>query len=1205
MAEVGNADPNSRDNINTLKGYEAETDDAWATLVRHITGYPVPDRKTIFEKLTSTSGGPLFRMDIRERDLKSVVSESGFLVNEGQDYDIYFLNKNKKTVLMQARIVFEGRVKSDNEIHFAGTSSEDVDDVSVREGNEFKDYNKQEMSTIPLAQYMNGPRAALMALRDGGTEGVKFAGLQVDDNNAVVLKSFADTGESFDRAAQFFKNKAVVLKDWEDRFAREDASWKGEAADVFRNLLKKVRENYDGYVETFGASTYADDATGSGGTVYSRALSIGSQALKDSATNLLGNWLEWAQSPHYDPLRVLRYLLDDLAMWVNEHNIGQSDIEAYTHTGYQGAGYTSVTHSPKGGFLQEHPIYGDLSDIANWKKIGDRAVELWNQGVDQDLVRPAIAETSKLNNRFLDLTKDFTENVPKPKTTSTAGQDYANDKLNDPTGGGGPDIDEWLEKLNENNNDFLDDLNKNNNDILDDLNSKNNDILDDLNSKNNDFLDDLNKNSNGILDDLNQNNKTVLDDLGNINNTALDNLNDLGNANNDVLNSLGDLGNANNDVLNSLGDLGNANNEALNSLGNLGNLGDNLNGGPGAFPPGIIPPVTQSLGNFGPLNGNQDGTRGNPNEEFTRSLGNLLGNGGLNTPTGGSTRLRDGAITTDFPNGGRSTFDPETGDLTTVSPDGSTVTRNLSGGAKITNPDGSVTSLDRDGNLTTTFPDGSKQVIDPRTGQAVTTNPDGSTTTTDLGNLGGLNNSSGGSDRLDLGGLDGARGGLETPTGGRTSLGLDGDLNSVFPDGSRSSFDPDTGQLTITDPDGSTRTVDLTHGAEVTNPDGSKTVLDNGQLKTTFPDGTVQVTDPETGRTTITDPDGNTRTVDLGGLNNSSGGLDRLDLGGLDGARGGLETPTGGRTSLGLDGDLNSVFPDGSRSSFDPDTGQLTITDPDGSTRTVDLTHGAEVTNPDGSKTVLDNGQLKTTFPDGTVQVTDPETGRTTITDPDGNTRSVDLGGLNNSSGGLDRGPGERLDLGNLGSLNGNSGGGSSGGGPSTVSRDVPLAGLGLGGGGNSGGSLGPVALDNSLLGNGTGDGLNPGQPTGPAGPTPGAPGAPGMPGSPGMPMGGAGMGGAGGEKGNGERVRSVLVDAAEESARRKRRRRGAWNRQESEDTFLAPAPRVSTTSNGSDPRAAEEPDSARRTTSSSAYLEEDEDVWGTEEGGSPAVIGR
>ncbi|MFJ2027428.1 AAWKG family protein [Streptomyces sp. NPDC087897] len=1201
MAEVENTDPDSRDNINDLKGYEAETEDAWAILVRHITGYPVPDRKTIFEKLTSTSGGPLFRMDIRERDLKSVVSESGFLVNEGQDYDIFFLDKNKKSSLMQARIVFEGRVKSDNDIHFAGTSAEDVDDVSVREGNDFKDYNKQEMSTIPLAQYMNGPRAALMALRDGSTEGVKFATLPVDDNNAVVLKSFFTTGESFDRAASFFKNKAVVLKDWEDRFAREDASWKGEAADVFRNLLKKIRENYDGYVETFGATTNADGATGTGGTVYSRALSIGSQSLKESATTLLEKWLEWAQSDYYDPLRVLRYLLDDLALWVNEHNISQSEIEAYTHTGYQGAGYTSVTHSPKSGFRQDHPDYGDLSDIANWKKVGEKAVELWNQGVDEMLVRPAIAETSKLNNRFLDLTKDFTQNVPKPTNTSTAGEDYAEDKLDDPGGNGGPDIDEWLDKLNENNNDFLDDLNKNNNDILDDLNNKNNDILDDLNNKNNDILDDLNNGNKDMLDDLNNNNKTVLDDLGNINNKALDNLDDLGNANNDVLESLGNLGNANN--------------EALNSLGNLGNL----NGGPSGgdpFPPGAVPPLTQSLGNFGPVNGNQDGPGNTPNEAFTRGLGNLLGNGGaggLNTPTGGSTRLRDGAITTDFPNGGKTSFDPETGDLTTVSPDGSTVTRNLGDGAKITNPDGSVTSLDRDGNLTTTFPDGTRQVVDPRTGQAVTTRPDGSSTTTDLGSLDGLNNLDNGSgglgdlDRLgDLGGPDGARGGVETPTGGRTSLGLDGDLNNVFPDGGRSSFDPDTGQLTITNPDGSTRTVDLTHGASVTNPDGSKTVLDNGQLKTTFPDGTTQVVDPETGRATVTDPDGTTRTIDLDGLNNGSGGLgdlDRLgDLGGPDGARGGVETPTGGRTSLGLDGDLNNVFPDGGRSSFDPDTGQLTITNPDGSTRTVDLTHGASVTNPDGSKTVLDNGQLKTTFPDGTTQVVDPETGRATITDPDGTTRTVDLNGLGS---GLNLGPGERVDFSGPGGPNGSgSSGVSGGGGPSTVSRDLPFSAPGSGGGSGTFGatSLNGLSANGGLnggpLGEGSGGAVTPGQ-------APGSPGAPGMPGSPGMPMGGAGMGAGGGEKGNGERVRAVLVDAAEESERRKRRRRGAWNRQESEDTFLAPASRVSTTSNGGDTRGEEEQDAGRRTTSSSAYLEEDEDVWGTEEGGSPAVIGR
>ncbi|MGW5987659.1 AAWKG family protein, partial [Streptomyces anulatus] len=827
MAEVQNEDPNSEANVNKLEGFDSESSDAWATLVTHITGYPVPDRKTIFEKLTSTSGGPLFRMDIRERDLKSVVSESGFLVNEGQDYDIFFLNKNKKSSLMQARIVFEGRVKSDNDIHFAGTGADDVDDADVREGNEFKDYNKQEMSTIPLARYMNGPRAALIALRDGGTDGVKFADLPVDDANAVELKSFVATGESFDRAAQFFKDKAVILKDWEDRFSREDASWKGEAADVFRDLLKKVHDNYEGYVETFGASSNADDASGTGGTVYSRALNTGSQSLKDAASSLLDAWLTWAKTDYYDPLRVLRFVLDDLARWVNEHNISQSDIEATTHTGYQGAGYTTVRHSPKTGFLQEHPEYGDLSDIANWKKVGEKAVELWNQGVDQELVRPAIAETSKLNNRFLDLTKDFTENVPKPKTTSTAGEDYAEDKLNDPGGNGGPDIDEWLDKLNDNNNDFLNDLNNNNNDILDDLNDKNNDILDDLNNKNNDILDDLNNNNKDILDDLGNSNKTVLDDLGNINNQALDDLNNLGNANNDFLN---DLGNAGNNALNNLGNLGNLNSPS----GDGGTLNTDLGplGGNGQSPPPVIPPLTQSLGNLGG-NNPQDGARNNPNEEFTRSLGNLLGNGGaggLNTPTGGNTRLRDGGgITTDFPNGASSSFDPDTGELTTTNPDGSTRTVDLGDGAKITNPDGSVTSLDRNGNLTTTFPDGSQQVVDPRTGETVTTNPDGSTSTSNLGNLGdlgGLNGANGGLDGLGDLGLGGNGDGLETPTGGRTSLGLDGDLDNVFPDGSRSSFDPDTGELTTTNPDGSTRTVDLGDGAKITNPDGSVTSLD-------------------------------------------------------------------------------------------------------------------------------------------------------------------------------------------------------------------------------------------------------------------------------------------------------------------------------------------------------------------------------------------
>ncbi len=323
-------------------------------------------------------------------------------------------------------------------------------------------------------------------------------------------------------------------------------------------------------------------------------------------------------------------------------------------------------------------------------------------------------------------------------------------------------------------------------------------------------------------------------------------------------------------------------------------------------------------------------------------------------------------------------------------------------------------------------------------------------------------------------------------------------------------------------------------------------------------------------------------------------------------------------TSLGDDGKLTTTFPDGTKqvvdpatgqagsTRFDPESGMLTSTGPDGSVVETDLTHGARVNNPDGSTTFLDDGQLTTTFPDGSKQVINPDTGVATVTDAQGRTETVDLKDLNtsiptNSSGIFD-------DLGGLGDLDGLNG---SGGGGGTTSRDVPLSELGLGGGqitaGASGGGIPGASLDGLTTGQvaplSDSVSAGAGTPLAAAGGAGGAPGAPGTPGTPGMPMGG-GMGGmgAGGDKGNGERVRSVLVDAAEESERRTRRRRSPWNRQEDSDTFLSPASRVTTTG-GDSPEEPAEP--GRRVTTSADYLEEDADVWGTEEGGTPSVIGR
>ncbi|MEU6313261.1 AAWKG family protein [Streptomyces sp. NPDC047014] len=1120
-------DPKSGENLNKFDKAGDSPGDTWATLVTHITGYPVPDRNTVFDKLKSDHGGKLFRMDIKERGLGLLVKDSGFLRNKGEDYDIWFFDSGKKQSIMQARIVFEGRVKSGEEVIFAGPGSDNVHDAQVREGNEFTDYNKAKMSTIPLARYMNGPRAALLGLLGGSSQHARFSNLGVPGPDVVDLKSFDTTGASFDFAAKFFKDHAVVLKDWEDRFGRDDASWKGEAADVFRGLVKKIRENYDNYVETFNETAGSGNQTGTGATVYSRALSLGRKYLEDSATQLLDAWLKWAKSPYYDPHQVLRYVLDELAQWVDANNVAKTDIKVH---GY-GRGITTVRHSPQTGYTQEHPEYGDLSDIANWAKVGDKAVKIWTQGVDEYLGKPAAQVQSALNNHFLELGKDFSGNIPKPKSTRTASEEYEKKKRKEE--------EKKLNQQNEENRKYQDDLRNEQNKqreedrkyqeklreeqnkqreedrkYQDELREEQKREQDEAKRLQGDLRNEQNKQRDEdrkYQDELREEQKREQDEakreaeeqrkamekgLGDLNDPkALGDrkLPDLGGV--DGLDGMPDVKLP---VTESLGPLGDVNSAVTRNLGDLGDVN-----GPGGDNQA---PAVPSLAGPGGLNtgpGAANKAANDANEAITRNLGSLGdlnrgADGPLTTPTGGSTRLTDGKLTTDFPDGSHSTLDPKTGVVTTTHPDGSITKQDLGDGARLTNPDGSVTSLGKDGRPVTTFPDGTVQTVDPATGQVTITNPDGTSSTRNLGDLGSLNGPRGTHDLGnlgdintdlptesigDLGGLNTDRLGLQTSSGGHIALGSDG-LTTTFPDGSKSVLDPATGILTSTDANGSSVTTDLTHGARVNNPDGSTTVLDNGRLSTTHPDGSSEIIDPETGIATVTDAQGRTETVNLNDLNSRAGnprthGLDVLDeLRGLNGP--------------GTDGTTSRSLP--------------------------------------ASELHLPGAQL---------------------------TAGASGGGLS-GSGGL------------------SAGGGLSG-------TDSVLTGTGTaaplsGGSAGSAGSAFPPAA--------------PG----------GGPGAPGAPGSPGMPMGG-GMGGAGGgDKGNGERVRAVLVDAAEESERRNRRRRSPWNRQEDSDTFLAPASRVATTGGES---AEEEPEPGRRTTSSADYLEEDADVWGTEEGGTPAVIGR
>ncbi|WP_411759791.1 AAWKG family protein [Streptomyces tunisiensis] len=1217
---VDRYDANSEENVNRYEDVTDASSDVWASLVTHITGYPVPDRSTIFDTLRSDHGGKLFRMDIRDRGLGAFVQDaSGFLRNTGEDYDIWFFDSGKRTQIKQARIVFEGRVRAGDELIFADPGTDDVANASVREGNEFKDYNKDEMSTVALARYMNGPRTALLELRGGNTGNARFSNLGVAEDAAVDLKSFDTTGQSFDFAAQFFRDQGPKIKEWEDALGREDATWKGEAAEVFRSLLTKIRENYDAYIETFDETPSTGEGDGTGKTVYSRALSQARQALENAADKLLDAWITWANSDYYDPHRVLRYVLDDLALWVDAHNVANTDIKT-TYSAYSSSTY----HDPKEGFSQNHPEYGDLTDIANWAKVGDKAVQIWSRGVDEYLVKPARSVQSTLNNTFLDLSGDFTENVPKPKSTSTASQEYeerkaeeAQDEINRQNEENKRYQDELREEQNrqrEEDRRYQDELREEQNRQREEDKRAQDELREEQNRQREEdkrYQDELREEQNRqreedrrYQDELRAEQEKQADEaqeqLRTFNDrttTDLDGLDDVLNRNVPVTESLGDVGGINGgggggdgSLTQNLGALGDANNAVNESLAGLGDTG-----GTGGGDQRTAVPPTANLG----------------------SLGGLNPGGGTRTPSDRTTGLVGGDPVARFPDGSSTRFDPDTGLLTTTGPDGTTTTTDLGNGLQVTNPDGSVTSLTDDGKLTTTFPDGRTETIDPSTGQAVTTDPDGTTTTTDLGSLGGLNSGAGG-------------GVLDTPTGGTTQL-AGGELTSRFPDGSSTSFDPDTGTLTTTGPDGSVTTTDLGNGLQVTNPDGSVTSLgDDGNLTTTFPDGTTQTIDPSTGQAVTTNPDGTTTTTDLGSLDGLNGrsdlsslgdlptqsngdlsGLGDLDLGSLDGLNSdsgsGLRTPTGGETSLAGD-DLLTRFPDGTRATFDTQTGMLTATHPDGSVTTTDLTHGVQVNNPDGSVTSLDNGMLTTEFPDGSTQVVDPETGIATVTDAQGNTETVNLHDLNTGDTQTSSVGGGILD--ELDALDTLGGGGGVGGGTSTETLSPSDLNL------SNGGSLGPASGAGITAGASVGtDGLVTGAAAplsdgttatgGPLGPVAasGTAGAPGMPGTPGMPMGGMGGAGGGGDKGNGERVRAVLVDAAEESERRNRRRRSPWNRQEDSDTFLSPASRVATT--GGDSPEEEATDQGRRATTSADYLEEDADVWGTEDGGTPAVIGR
>jgi hypothetical protein len=249
--------------------------------------------------------------------------------------------------------------------------------------------------------------------------------------------------------------------------------------------------------------------------------------------------------------------------------------------------------------------------------------------------------------------------------------------------------------------------------------------------------------------------------------------------------------------------------------------------------------------------------------------------------------------------------------------------------------------------------------------------------------------------------------GNEISMGGGGPGGPGGGQMGCPPDGT---IDEEAGTCSFSDPAGNTITVNMETGeGTITLPDGrvEEFRMDGGgpggpggpgggQMGCP-PEGTV---DEEAGTCTFADPQGNTISFDFetgeGTITLPDGSVEPFRMGphqGSDGQQGPGGCPAEGTVE---DGICTFTDPDGNAIQVDMATGQGTITDPSGEVRDFDM-RGGPGDNGGGAGGQMgcppnvvrnEDGSCTLTNPDGTLMTINPETGEMSHTDRQGRTRS-------------------------------------------------------------------------------------------------------------------------------------------------------------------------------------------------------------------------
>ncbi|GAA3493184.1 hypothetical protein GCM10019016_002830 [Streptomyces prasinosporus] len=391
---------------------EDNNNDNWKKAVDMLTGYVLPERKTLFDDLKGNDGIPLIH--VRLDDHGGPDYSSGFLSSSGwkthnTDYTIPFyrpsddsqdVSPGKYLYRYRAYITFlaSGQAwppSGDDVIPDYTKTSERLKD----KGGWNKEGEKLDWNTNALVRYVYGSRDALSQLTmwPYSTHGYSNRNYSVNDADYVDLRTFTETAKAFDRVVKFFEDSAVTVGKWDTENIGEGSdAWDGTAAAVFKELIHKLARNYEGYADQLnGKGGDGSAVTIDGVTVTSepaRALAEAQTVLLAQAQKLHDAWNAWKAESN--PQRWLYDMLQNARLTLFDTQYDKTDIETVSsnsgpYTSWRN--YVVSTDGFQNNIVIEGKSYGKPSEMTTWKAIADEAVRRWEQSV-QDWLSTAGAE---------------------------------------------------------------------------------------------------------------------------------------------------------------------------------------------------------------------------------------------------------------------------------------------------------------------------------------------------------------------------------------------------------------------------------------------------------------------------------------------------------------------------------------------------------------------------------------------------------------------------------------------------------------------------------------------------------------------------------------------------------------------------------------------------------------------------------------------